>query len=216
MKISLSILAGLGAALSLGAIAQAQELAQTGAGTWTVAFRGTAIIPDASGEIRTSAGVATGLSVDVETDYKPTLGVTYFLTDNLAIEGVLGAIQNEIHAKGPTTDLKVHKTWVLPPVVALQYHFAPDAQVRPYVGAGLNYTLFVSGKDKNGFKVKIDNGLGYALQAGADIPVAEKTMINIDVKKAFFKTDARINGGALKASATLDPLVVSVGVTRVF
>ena len=79
-----------------------------------------------------------------------------------------------------------------------------------------NYTLFVSGKDKGGFKVKIDNGFGYALQAGADIPVAEKSMINIDVKKAFFKTDARINGGALKASATLDPLVVSVGVPRVF
>ena len=76
--------------------------------------------------------------------------------------------------------------------------------------------LFYSGKDKNGFKVKVDNGLGYALQAGADIPVAEKYLINIDVKKVFFETDAKINYGALESSVTLDPIVASVGVTRVF
>lgn len=216
MKTSLAVLAGLGAALSVGAAAQAQDMAKTGAGTWTVAVRATGVIPDASGDIKTSAGASTGLNVDVEADYKPTLGITYFLTDKVAAEVILGTTQHEIRAKGGATDVEVHKTWVLPPVVSLQYHFAPDAKFRPYVGAGVNYMLFYSGKDKNGFKVKVDNGFGYALQAGADIPVAEKYTINIDVKKVFFETDAKINDGALKSSVTLDPLVASVGVTRVF
>jgi len=221
MKPSLSavagpVLAGIGVAVSLGAAAQAQDLAATGAGTWTVAVRATGVIPDASGAIKTSAGGATGLNVDVEADYKPTLGITYFLTDRVAAEVILGTTQHEIRAKGGATDVEVHKTWVLPPVASLQYHFAPEARFRPYVGAGLNYMLFYSGKDKNGFKVKVDNGLGYALQAGADIPVAEKYLINIDVKKVFFQTDAKINDGALESSVTLDPIVASVGVTRVF
>ena len=59
MKTSLSVFAGLGAALSVGAAAQAQDLAATSAGTWTVAVRATGVIPDASGEIRSSAGAAT-------------------------------------------------------------------------------------------------------------------------------------------------------------
>lgn len=216
MKNSLAVFAGVGAALSLAAVAQAQDLAGNGAGTWTVAVRATGVIPDASGAIKTAAGADTGLNVDVEPDYKPTLGISYFLTDRISGELILGTTQHEIRAKGGATDVAVHKTWVLPPVATLKYHFAPEAGFRPYVGAGLNYMLFYSGKDRNGFKVKVDNGFGYALQAGADIPVADKYLINIDVKKVFFETDASINDGALKSSVSLDPIVASVGVTRVF
>lgn len=31
---------------------------------------------------------------------------------------------------------------VLPPTLMLQYHFAPQNDFRPYVGAGVNYTRF--------------------------------------------------------------------------
>ncbi|HQN52646.1 MAG TPA: OmpW family outer membrane protein, partial [Phenylobacterium sp.] len=65
---------------------------------------------------------------------------------------------------------------------------------------------------KNGFKVKLDDGFGYALQAGVDIATAGKWSVNVDAKKIFFETDASINGGALKSKVKLDPWVISAGV----
>jgi outer membrane protein len=129
---------------------------------------------------------------------------------------IAGTTQHTVKAVGAGTDVAVHKTWVLPPVVSLQYHPLPGARFSPYVGAGLNYMLFYSGKDKNGFTVDLDNGFGYALQAGADIPINAAYSLNIDVKKVWFDTDASINGGALKSRVKLDPLVASVGFGRRF
>ena len=58
-------------------------------------------------------------------------------------------------------------------VVTLQYRPLSSGRVSPYVGAGINYMLFYSGKDKNGFTVDLDDGFGYALQAGADADRAD-------------------------------------------
>ena len=114
------------------------------------------------------------------------------------------------------TDTAVHETWVLPPVLSVQYHPMPAARFSPYIGAGLNYMLFYSGEDLNGFKVDLEDGFGYSLQAGADIALTGPWSVNVDVKKVFFDTDARINNGALRSDVTLDPLVVSVGLGRKF
>ena len=34
------------------------------------------------------------------------------------------------------------ETDLLPPTLSVQYHFNPNGRARPYIGAGLNYTLF--------------------------------------------------------------------------
>ena len=39
---------------------------------------------------------------------------------------------------------------------------------------------------------------------------------NLDVKKVWFETDAKINGGALTSKVKLDPVVASVGLSRKF
>jgi outer membrane protein len=101
-------------------------------------------------------------------------------------------------------------------VITAQYHFAPGARVSPYIGAGLNAMIFYGGKDKNGFQVKVDNGIGYAVQVGADVVLSGPWSANLDIKKVFFKTNASINGGTLKSKVTLDPLVASIGIARRF
>ena len=211
MKVTTYALA-LGAALALAGTAQAEDFQVKEKGLLMLNVRATAISPTADDAITTAAGAPTGLHVDVKDDYKPSLGLSYFLTDHVAVEVIATTSQHTIKAQGPGTDVTVHKTWVLPPVVSLQYHFAPTAKVSPYVGAGVNYMLFHSGKDQNGFKVKLDDGFGYALQAGVDVAVKGPWSANLDVKKVFFETDAKINGGALKSKVKLDPWVLSVGV----
>lgn len=203
-------LAGV-AALALAGTAQAQEFQPKEKGLLMLNVRATSISSDADDPIQTAAGAATGLNVDVKEDVMPTIGLSYFLTDNVAVEVIAGTTKHEIKAKGPGVDVAVHDTWVLPPIVSLQYHFAPAARVSPYVGAGVNYMIFYSGKDKNGFTVDLDNGFGLALQAGVDVAVQGAWSANLDVKKVFFETDANINNGALKSSVKLDPWVVSAG-----
>ncbi|WP_374571672.1 OmpW family protein [Phenylobacterium sp.] len=203
-------LAGV-AALALAGTAHAQDFRPKEKGLLMLNVRVTDVTSDANDPIKTAAGAATGLNVDVKNDVMPTIGLSYFLTDNVAVEVIAGTTKHEIKAKGPGVDVAVHDTWVLPPVVALQYHFAPAAKVSPYVGAGVNYMIFYSGKDKNGFTVDLDDGFGLALQAGVDVAVQGPWSANLDVKKVFFKTDANINNGALKSSVHLDPWVISAG-----
>lgn len=210
----------LTAGLALAALgagpASAQDWQVARKGDWIVTGRVTDVASSADDAITTAAGGATGLHVDVGHDVMPTLGFTYFLTDHISVEAILGATRHEIRAVGGTTDVAVHETWVLPPVVALQYRPAPEARVSPYVGAGLNYMLFFNGENRNGFDVSLDDGVGYALQAGADVAVSGPWTVNLDVKKVWFNTDASINAGTLKSDVNLDPWVISLGVGRKF
>lgn len=207
----------LATGVASGAVAQtANDWQVARKGDWIVTGRITDVSSSADDSIFTSAGVDTGLNVDVGNSIMPTLGFTYFLTDNISVEAILGATQHEIRAQGGMTDVAVHETWVLPPVVTLQYRPMPEARVSPYVGAGINYMLFFDGQDQNGFTVDLEDGFGYALQAGADVAITGPWTLNIDVKKVWFDTEATVNGGALTSDVNLDPLVVSVGFGRKF
>lgn len=200
-----------------GAMAQsASDWQVARKGDWIVTGRITDISSKADDSIFTAGGLDTGLNIDVGHDVMPTLGFTYFLTDNISVEAILGATQHQIRAQGGGTDVAVHETWVLPPVVTLQYRPMPEARVSPYVGAGINYMLFFEGKDQNGFTVDLEDGFGYALQAGADVALTGPWTLNLDVKKVWFETEATINSGALTSDVNLDPWVVSVGFGRKF
>lgn len=223
MKTKTLILSAVAAAAALATPALAQSPADWSApraGDWIVTGRVTNVSSNTDAAITTAAGAASGLHVDVGDSTMPTLGFTYFLTDHWAVEGILGTTKHEIRAQGGvsggTTDVAVHETWVLPPVVTIQYRPLTEGRFSPYVGAGINAMLFYGGDDKNGFKVDLDNGFGYAAQVGADIGLQGPWSLNVDVKKVWFNTDADVNSGALKSDVDLDPWVVSIGIGRKF
>lgn len=218
MTCNLKLIAAMGA-LALIASAGASHAADfkpKQKGTFILTARVTTVAPDESGDIKTAAGADSGLDVDVDNSTVPTLGFSYFFTDHIAVEGILGTSKHQIKAVGPGTDVEVHNTWVLPPVVTLQYHFNPAGKASPYVGAGVNYMDWYGGKDQNGFKVRLKSGAGTALQAGVDIALKGPWALNLDVKKVFYSTDAKINDGALVSKVTLDPLVASAGIAYRF
>lgn len=210
MKTYAAVLAA-GLALGLAGAATAQDFQPKAAGVKMINVRITDVDPEAGDPITTLAGAPTGLSAEVDYDVMPTIGLTYFFTDNIAAEVIAGTTKHKVKATGAGTDVEIHETWVLPPVVSLQYHFAPAAKVSPYVGAGVNYMIFYSGEDKNGFDVDIDDGFGLALQAGVDIATQGPWSVNLDVKKVFFETDATDNTNGVKTKVSLDPWVISGG-----
>jgi outer membrane protein len=102
---------------------------------------------------------------------------------------------------------------VLPPTLLLQYHFNHAGRIRPYLGAGLNYTLFYNdGLSAGGQPIGISNhSFGPALQAGVDVQITRTMFVNADIKKVWMHTDATL-GSVPLGRLSIDPLIVGVGV----
>lgn len=163
-----------------------------------------------------------GARVGVTDSYAPELDFTYMLTDHLGTELILGTTKHDVQGRAALAGIgRLAGTWVLPPTLALQYHFAdPHAKVRPYVGAGMNYTIFYSSKASGALdaairdtKVHLNDSFGYALQAGVDVHLTRRVFANLDVKYIDIDTTARLRtGGAVnRVRVNVDPLVFGIG-----
>ncbi len=194
---------GLLVALSFNAIAQENP--------WMVRVRAT----DLNWENGQSTATinASGLNVNAKDKTIPELDITYFFTKNIAAELVLTYPQR--------VDVRSHSTSLgtvtaLPPTLLAQYHFTQFGPLKPYVGAGVNYTRFGSRNLGSADQYSVEkSSLGYAAQIGADYMLTKNWGINLDVKYLQIKTDV-ISGGASVGTLDLSPIATSVGVTYKF
>ncbi len=156
----------------------------------------------------------TSLKTGVDNSYVPEVDLTYFFTKNISAELIAATAKHTVTAN----TAKVGDTWILPPTLTLQYHFTPDSQFSPYVGAGLNYSLFYGEDAASPFtKMGVDGGFGYALQAGFDYWINKNWGFNMDVKYIDLNVDVSVNNGALHAyDVDLNPFVVGAGVSYRF
>ncbi len=145
---------------------------------------------------------------------------TYFLNPNISLNLIVASTQHDLTAKGTALgNVALGSTWVLPPTLTLQYHPLPQSRFSPYVGAGINYTVFY-GADHSGANpavrsVAVNNTFGFALNAGIDYEVSGPWAINLDVKKLFMSPNAAVGtnlGVKLHAQTELNPLVVGMSV----
>ena len=160
--------------------------------------------------------------VSVTDSFAPEVDVTYLVSDNIGLELIAATTKHDIKGKRGLEPVgKLADTWVLPPTLTLQYHFAPAAKIRPYVGAGVNYTIFYSEDASNSLEdaigntqVELNDSFGYALQAGVDIDIGPRTFLNFDVKYIDIDTRAKLTTGSLvnRVNVSIDPIVVGAGV----
>ena len=155
---------------------------------------------------------STGLGLSINNKTFPEVDFSYFLTPNIAAELILTYPQKQrIYSNGTEIGSLKH----LPPTLTLQYHFNPTGTVRPYVGAGVNYTNFssvefapaVNTALKPGIK---HNSFGAAFQVGADVEISKGTYLNFDLKKVSLGTTVYSNG-ASAGKFKVDPTLASVG-----
>jgi outer membrane protein len=174
-------------------------------GPWMVRARVIGVLPDVSADVAPIGG-----DINIDDEFVPELDFTYFFAKNWAAELILATTKHDVsHAP---TGLDLGSVSLLPPTLTLQYHFAPDSDgLRPYIGVGVNYTIFYNVDEPAGLSIDYDNSFGYALQAGVDFPFRNGWTINVDVKKIFLSTDATITGVAT-ANVDINPWVVGLGV----
>ena len=205
-----SLVVAMAAVASLAPIAsQAQS---SGENPWMVRVRATDLIWQ-NGQ---SGSVVQGANVKAANKVIPEFDVSYFFTKNIAAELVLTYPQTiNINYTANQTNLGSIKA--LPPSLLLQYHFTDLGALKPYVGAGVNYTIFSNRNNLSNGAYSVDSSsVGAVGQVGADYMLDKNWGLNIDVKYATMSTNvttaAGVNGGKL----TLNPWMPSVGVAYKF
>ena len=187
--------------------------AQQAEGNWMMRIRAVDVQP-----IKKSDPIgALALPADAvwaERKLIPEVDFTYFFTKNVAAELILTYPQKldvKVNGVGRVGNFKA-----LPPTLTLQYHFMPEADFRPYVGAGINYTI-ISGVSLPGVDALTGTGsalskssTGGALQIGFDYKIGKNSYINFDIKKTYINADLSV-GGTKVSNLTLDPLLIGIG-----
>lgn len=113
---------------------------------------------------------ATGLGLTVNNKTIPEIDITYFFNKNVAAELVLTVPQKQIVSSSVlATDIGTFRH--LPPTLTLQYHFDTISGMKPYLGAGLNYTQISQVKLLEGGANLDSHSWGTAIQAGVDFPI---------------------------------------------
>ncbi|MDO3382452.1 OmpW/AlkL family protein [Gilvimarinus algae] len=193
----------------------------------------TSVQPDSkrAGVFVEALGGDTPLALSVDNDSQLGLNLVYLFTRNWAFE-VLAAtpFEHDVTIHDPQgVALGVFDTSVdgatlaevkhLPPTISALYYFSTDNNFKPYVGAGINYTVFFdeafqTGPESLGFNsLELDDSWGYALQFGADIQLGEHWLLNASARYIDIETTATFKIGediAGSSEVEINPVVYSL------
>jgi outer membrane protein len=159
-------------------------------------------------------GLGVGASVQVNTKTIWEIDASYFVTSNVALEVIATTPQKQVVYLGDQVPAnKLGTLRHLPPTLTVQYHFAPtNATVRPYIGAGINYTHF-SAVNLGGLDIQ-HHSWGTALQFGADFPITQNLSFNVDFKKIDIRTKVYSDSTHATELGTIkvDPVLFGIGI----
>lgn len=153
-----------------------------------------------------------GFNVNNNTQLGVTL--TYMATDNVGVELLAATPFRHRVGLGATGDIAtVHH---LPPTLMAQWYFG-DAQskVRPYIGAGINYTTFFNedfndtGKAAGLSDLSLKDSWGAAGQVGLDYLINRYWLLNMSVWYMDIDTEVKFKAGGEQQNINtrLDPWV---------
>lgn len=209
--------AAVAADLPTFAAAPALEPALATWSPWLVRVRALGVLPDPGARLSAGGAPLTGAGVAITDSAIPELDISYFFTRNIAAELILGVTRHGIQGAGILAGTRIGTTWILPPTLTLQYHFDGFGPLKPYVGAGVNYSIFFGEQERGGFTgLRLSNSVAPALQAGFDYMLDEHWGVNVDVKKLFLDTKVKLNAGTIRGRVDIDPWIVGAGITYKF
>jgi outer membrane protein len=214
---------GLGLGMLATGIAQAQT-----AGTLMLRLGATEIRPNVdSGDL--SAPSLPGTKADIRSSTRLSGGITYMLSDHLAIDVPLALpFKHEIVGDGAVAGVgKIGEVRALPITVMGQYRFLDaSSALRPYAGAGLTYAKFYKAKSTaalsaltggtpaNPTTLSVDSKLAATLQVGVSYAFNARWFVDATLLHTFLKTRTTLSTGqTLDTRLDPDTFALSVGYT---
>lgn len=181
-----------------------------------------------SGNLKLDGTKISGTKATLDSDTQLGLAFAYMVTDHIGIELLAATpFQHQVAVKGLGAGLdgKLADIKHLPPTLSVQYYpMDAGSKFQPYVGIGVNYTLFFdedlsSERKAQGFSdMKLKNSVGLAGQVGLDYMLTDNLLFNAAVWYADINTEASIDGpsalgvGKTKVDVDVDPWVYMVGI----
>ena len=212
--------------LSAGMGAQAHE-----AGDVFVRVGLVNVSPDEDvGELQLDGAALAGTGGEIGDSTQLLLTATYMLSANVGLELLAASpFEHDIRTTGlenlglPNAEFE---TKHLPPTLTLLwYPAASGAQFQPFIGAGLNYTLFFSENTPDATvaafgveNLNLSNSFGLALRAGFDVDLNETWGFSAGVWYIDIDTDLTVDTalGHVSSDVQVDPWVFGAGLNYRF
>jgi outer membrane protein len=134
------------------------------------------------------------------------LGGEYFLTDHVAaaVSVTIPRTQSFDVSQIPAVPGYRASTRLQSSMLGLKYYFAPESPVRPYLGAGIEVATLYGASGVSG----LDRAtVGPAVQAGVDLRLNPRWMLNADVSWAQVRPDLAVPQQEIR----IDPLRIGLG-----
>lgn len=212
-------------AMAAMALTATPALAGDNDGRIQVRVFGTAVLPDGAATSVTTGTLPAGSGTTADDNYVPTLAIEYFVTPNVSLETICCVTQHDVTGTGPLAGASlVSNANIIPATLTLKYHLGTAGGIRPYVGAGPSYFIFVSEEAGAGARTllgatrqRMNDHFGVAIQAGLDVPLNDRGLsLSVDAKRYFLNTSAHwFNAAGTEVLATrhrINPWVISAGV----
>lgn len=194
-----------------------------------------------SDDLRLNGDPQPGLKVSVDDNYQFGVTATYMMSNQFGVNVVAATpFKHDIEGAGTLSGAgKLAETKHLPPTLTLVYYPQDSANaLQPYLGLGVNYTLFFEEKTTNTLTeflqgidpginsttIDLSNSFGFAVQAGADYRLTDRIALNAGVWWADIATTATIKAldadknrlHTAKVDVDIDPMVYMLGISYKF
>ncbi|MCP4325872.1 MAG: outer membrane beta-barrel protein [Alteromonadales bacterium] len=171
------------------------------------------------------AGVDSSMTLSVDDNSQLGLNLVYFHDSNWAIELLAATpFTHDVSIQDPSSVLgvdgaKLAEVTHLPPTLSALYYFDTGTALKPYLGLGINYTIFFNEEFERApqtlglSNLELDSSFGYALQVGADYHFNDKWHVNASVRYIDINSDASFDVAGEKvggASIDVNPMVYSI------
>ena len=186
----------------------------------------TMVTPDSGkSDILLGGSSDNGMSLSVGDNKQLGLNFVYFFDSNWAVELLAATpFTHDVTIHDPKGTLgvdgaKLAEVTHLPPTLSALYYFDTGTALKPYVGAGLNYTIFFNEEFESAptelglTNLELDGSFGYSVQIGADYEIDKNWSVNVSARYIDISTDASFAvGGDPIGSSSVDvnPMVYSV------
>lgn len=153
-----------------------------------------------------------------------------FFGNRVSAEIGIGQIKTAIDVESTDEDSEIsvvrRQSTIMPLTATLQFHFAPDAMIDPYVGVGAMKTMFGSIdplEDDTDPPLSVDEieegGIGYLVNVGLNVELMEQFGLLLDAKwvPSAGKARAVLNDEpGTSVDVDLSPIIVSLGLSYRF
>tara|TARA_Y100001956_G_scaffold8504_1_gene7255 strand:- start:62 stop:577 length:516 start_codon:yes stop_codon:yes gene_type:complete len=157
------------------------------------------------------------MGVEVDSNTQIGLNLVYMLNSNWGVE-VLAAtpFSHEVTLIDTADnglglgDGKLAEVTHLPPTVSAVYFFDTQSAFTPYVGVGVNYTIFFDEEFTNAREAQtfqdlsLDSSFGLSAQLGFDYQIDDKWLINASARYIAIDTTATFTVADVKGSVDVD------------